>query len=66
MIHLAELKSTADTWRNLESRATSAYDLLNLALDEGDTSLEESLLQEAESISEELREREFQLVLSGE
>ena len=66
MIHLAELKQVVDTWRALESRASSAHDLLALALEEGDTSLEEFLTQEVETLSRELNGREFQLILSGE
>ena len=63
---MAELKQVADAWRSLESRASSAHDLLALALEEGDTSLEETLYQEVEAISRELNAREFQLILSGE
>jgi peptide chain release factor 2 len=66
MVQLAELKQVVDTWRALESRASSAHDLLALALEEGDTSLEEFLSQEVEAISRELKGREFQLILSGE
>ncbi len=63
---MAELKQVADAWRSLESRTSSTYDLLSLALEERDTSLEETLYQEAEAISKELNTREFQLILSGE
>ena len=65
-MHLADLKDVVDAWRNLESRASSAYDLLTLALDEGDTTLEESLRSELEAMTAEIRDREFQLTLSGE
>ena len=65
-MQLADLKDAVDSWRNLESRASSAYDLLTLALDEGDTTLEESLRSELEAIAAEIRDREFQLTLSGE
>ena len=65
-MHLADLKDAVDAWRNLESRASSAYDLLTLALDEGDTTLEESLRSELEAMTAEIRDREFQLTLSGE
>ena len=65
-MHLADLKDAVDAWRNLESRVSSAYDLLTLALDEGDTTLEESLRSELEAIAAEIRDREFQLTLSGE
>ncbi len=65
-MQLADLKDAVDSWRNLESRASSAYDLLTLAMDEGDTTLEESLRSELEAIAAEIRDREFQLTLSGE
>ena len=65
-MRLADLKDAVDSWRNLKSRASSAYDLLTLALDEGDTTLEESLRSELEAIAAEIRDREFQLTLSGE
>ena len=65
-MRLADLKDVVDSWRNLKSRASSAYDLLTLALDEGDTTLEESLHSELEAIAAEIRDREFQLTLSGE
>ena len=66
MIHLAELKQVVDTWRALESRTASAHDFLALALEEGDTSLEDFLTQEVDALSRELNGREFQLILSGE
>ena len=66
MIHLAELKQVVGTWRSLENRASSAHDLLNLALEEDDTSLEESLVQDVDALSREVTTREFQLILSGE
>ena len=66
MIQLAELRQVTDAWRALESRTSSAHDLLALALEEGDTSLDETLYEEVEVISRELNAREFQLILSGE
>ena len=66
MIRLAEIKDVVELWRDFESRASSACDLIALALEEDDTSLEESLFADLEAISEELKDREFQLTLSGE
>jgi peptide chain release factor 2 len=66
MIQLAELKQTAGAWRNLESRASSTHDFLVMALEEGDTSLEETLSQEVDALSKEINALEFQLILSGE
>ena len=54
-MRLADLKDAVDAWRNLENRASSAYDLLTLAMDEGDTTLEESLRSELEAIAAEIR-----------
>lgn len=66
MIHMAELGSVVETWRDLEKRTDGATHLLALSMEESDTSLLESLSEEMASISAQLREREFQLVLSGE
>ncbi len=66
MIRLADLKQVTQTWQSLSTRASQAHDLLELALEEGDTSLEETLLGEFESISKELSSREFTLILSDE
>ena len=66
MIRLAELKDVVDAWRDLESRSSSTCDLIALALEEGDTSLEDTLFSDVDVIAEELKDREFQLTLSGE
>ena len=66
MIRLADLKQVSQTWQSLSTRASQAHDLLELALEEGDSSLEETLIGELESISKELSSREFTLILSDE
>lgn len=66
MIQHSEVSSEVNFWRDLESRVGSAIDLLGLAIEEGDNTLEESLVNEANAIALELRDKEFQLVLSGE
>ena len=66
MIRLADLKQTTEAWQSLSARASQAGELLELALEDGDTSLEETLLGEFESISKELSSREFTLILSDE
>ena len=66
MIRLADLKQTTEAWQSLSERATQAAELLELALEEGDTSLEETLLGELDSITKELGSREFALILSDE
>ena len=66
MIQHSEVSSEVNFWRDLESRVGSAIDLLGLAIEEGDNTLEESLVNETNAIALELRDKEFQLVLSGE
>ncbi len=66
MIRLADLKQVTQAWQSLSARASQARDLLDLALEEGDTSLEETLFGELESISKELSSREFTLILSDD
>ena len=66
MIRLADLRQVAEAWQSLSARTSQAQELLALALEEGDDSLEETLFAEAESIAGELRSREFTLILSDE
>ncbi len=66
MIQHSEVSSEVNFWRDLEGRVSSATDLLGLAMEESDDTLVESLVQEAGAIALELRDKEFQLVLSGE
>ena len=66
MIRLADLKEVVETWRSLSTRSSQARELLAMALEEGDTSLEETLLGELESISREVSSREFTLIFSDE
>ena len=66
MIEHSEVSSEVNFWRDLENRVGSAIDLLGLAIEEGDNTLEESLVNETNAIALELRDKEFQLVLSGE
>ena len=66
MIKHSEVSSEVNFWRDLEKRVGSALDLLGLAIEEGDNTLEESLVNETNSIALELKDKEFQLILSGE
>ena len=65
MRRLAQLKEDVETWRDLESKSRSLLELAELALAEGDTSLEEHLSEEVEELSRLLEKQEFQLTLSG-
>ena len=65
MQRLARLKDTVETWRGLEKSAGPLLELLELAIQEGDDSLEEQLRSEYEELSVELEREEFLLTLSG-
>ena len=65
MQHLARLKEQVVLWHGLQKRATSLLELTDLAIDEGDNSLEEQLRLETDEVSHMLEQEEFQLTLSG-
>ncbi len=65
MQHLAQLKEKVELWRGLSERTALAIELTDLAIEEGDSSLEEQLRAEAEEISSILGREEVQLTLSG-
>ena len=65
MRQLVRLKESVDLWRDLQSRATSLLELTDLALEEGDVSLQDQLDQEASEISQILAREEINLTLSG-
>ena len=65
MQQLGRLKETVALWRNLQSQATSALELTDLALEEGDSSLEDQLEAEANDIARVLAREEINLTLSG-
>ena len=65
MQQLARLKEGVELWRGLQARTVSAIELVDLALDEGDSSLQGQLEAEAQEITEVLDRERFQLTLSG-
>ncbi len=65
MQRLAGLKESVDTWRSIAGRAKDAAELADLALQEGDASMEDTLRAETAAIEADLRKLEFQLVFSG-
>ena len=65
MQQLARLKDRVDLWRGLEERSTSLLELTELAIAEGDSSLEDQLRSETEEISRDLEQEELTLTLSG-
>ena len=65
MRELARQKETVDLWRDLESRAGALQELTDLAIEEGDNSLQDQLEQEAAEIFGIMAREEINLTLSG-
>ena len=66
MRRLAELRDTVESWQSFQSRAQSLLELVQMAQEEGDSSLEEALDEEAGTLETELRRLELDVVFSGE
>ena len=66
MRRLAELRDTVESWQSFQSRVQSLLELVQIAQEEGDTSLEEALDEEAHTLESELRRLELDVVFSGE
>ena len=66
MRRLAELRDTVESWQGFQMRTQSLLELVKMAQEEGDASLEAALEEEAESLESELRKLEFDVVFSGE
>ena len=65
MQQLARLKDRVDLWRGMEEHSTSLLELTELAIAEGDSSLEDQLRSETEEIFRDLEQEELTLTLSG-
>ena len=65
MQQMGRLRDTVTLWRGMESRSRDLLELTELAIEEGDTSLEEQLEADAESLNRDLEREEVKLTLSG-
>ena len=65
MQQLVRLKDQVTLWRSLRSDAASALELTELALEEGDDSIQEQLEAEAAALARSLEREEINLTLSG-
>ncbi len=65
MQQLVRLKDQVTLWRSLRSDAASALELTELALEEGDDSIQEQLEAEAADLARSLEREEINLTLSG-
>ena len=62
---MGRLRDTLSLWRGLESRSTDLLELTELAIEEGDYSLEGQLEADAAAIVREFAGEEIKLTLSG-
>ena len=62
---MGRLRDTLSLWRGLESRSTDLIELTELAIEEGDYSLEGQLEADAAAIAREFAQEEIKLTLSG-
>lgn len=66
MRRLAGLQESVATWKDLADRTSSLVELIELALQEGDLSLQDSFTKELDTLGSQLHDLEFQLVFSGQ
>ena len=66
MRRMADLKQESESWNSLDTQATELDELLELALEEADQSLAESIGEDLAALESELEDLEFRLMLSGE
>ena len=63
---LSSIKNEVDDWRGVDLQARSVDELLELAIEEKDDSLLDTLADEISSLRVKLEDMEFRLVLSGQ
>jgi len=66
MRRLADLRESVETWRGTETRARDLQQLLDLASEESDEELAQSIADDVASLAHDLEEMELSLALSGE
>jgi peptide chain release factor 2 len=66
MRRLGELKGEVERWRILDRRASELLELADLAIEEEEASLREEIGAEADRLSSQFEEMEFELLLSGD
>lgn len=66
MRQLSATKEETESWLELERKVEELVQLIELSLEEGDTSLEQAIHSEIDQIASHLDRLEFQLLLGGE
>ncbi len=65
MQEMGRLRDTTTLWRDFEARSRDLLELTDLAIEEGDFSLEDQLEADTEALSRSLGREEIKLTLSG-
>jgi peptide chain release factor 2 len=65
MQQLAALEADVGEWRGVENKITELEELLELAVGEGDTALQEEIATEATALQDKLAAMRFRLLMSG-
>jgi len=63
---LSRKKETAGSWREVEKKAADLKELVELAISENDTSLEQEVARDLENLRQQLEEMETKLLFQGE
>ena len=66
MRQLKVLKEEAERWEKIEQRANELSELIDLSLQEGDSSLEQEIHSETDQLTFQLDRLDFELLLGGE
>ncbi len=65
MRRLSQLQEVVEQWDGFHKRTQSALDLVQLAIQENDASIQDSLQEEVDALASQLHQMEFQLAFSG-
>jgi peptide chain release factor 2 len=66
MRQLSILKEETGSWRKIEQKVNELDELIDISLQEGDTSLEQEIQSEVARLTSELDRLDFQMLFSGE
>jgi peptide chain release factor 2 len=66
MRQFSEIKGTVATWRDLEQRAEAIYDLISMAINENEASMEDEFIAEVEKLEAQVEQHELVLAFAGQ
>ena len=66
MRQLSAIKEETESWLEIKRKVDELVELIDISMEEGDTSLEEGIHSEVDQVASYLEKLEFQLILGGE